>query len=272
MQKPEAGATLKKIRQRLGLRMRDVQEASQKIVESQQDESFFLSTPRLTQIENDPTVPSIHKLYALSVIYRITYGDLLRLYGIELDAASHHAALLPPLRLRESHLEVYDKEQVLTFPIRLDPSFDAHTTQSLSHLVEIWGEVPLGFFQRLQPMNYHYGFIGLGDYMMDPLIRPGAIVTIDTERDKIQPSEWRTEFDRPIYFVELHQGYRCAWCEMTRPNALTLVPYPLSPCQTETLAFPDKAEIVGQVIAVAMRLLPPAEKKITKGSRRRALP
>jgi hypothetical protein len=89
---------------------------------------------------------------------------------------------------------------------------------------------------------------------MYPLLRPGSFVQIDGQAARLQPSEWRTEFDRPIYFVELRDGYACAWCEL-RGSQLTLIPHPLSACSTRTLAHPGEAEIIGQVTAVAMRLV-----------------
>jgi hypothetical protein len=72
----------------------------------------------------------------------------------------------------------------------------------------------------------------------------------------MQASEWRTEFDRPIYFVELRDGYACSWCEV-RGSQLTLIPHPLSGCAIRQFAYPSEAEIVGQVTGVAMRLVPP---------------
>jgi hypothetical protein len=70
---------------------------------------------------------------------------------------------------------------------------------------------------------------------------------------RIQPSRWRTEFDRPIYFLELREGYACGWCEV-QGNELALLPHPLSPCNTRRFAFPGDAEIVGRVTGIAMRL------------------
>lgn len=66
---------------------------------------------------------------------------------------------------------------------------------------------------------------------------------------------WRTEFDRPIYFVELRDGYACSWCEL-QDGHLLLLPHPLSPRGVRRLAHGTEAEIVGQVTAVAMTLAP----------------
>lgn len=264
------GSALKQVREKLGIRMREVEEASRRIAEAKKNRNYTLSTPRLSQIENESSLPSIYKLYTLSVVYRISYQDLLQLYGINTDeTALRELAPRPTTRL--SRLEVYDKQTPLTFPVRLDPSFQVNRTQSLNRLVEIWGDIPLSFFQRIKPTSYQYGYVGFADRMMDPLIRPGSIVTIDTNRDKVQDMSWQNEFERPIYFVELRKGYRCSWCEMSR-DALTLVPYPLSPCRTQTFPYPDEAEIVGQVVGVAMRLLSPEGKNPLAASRRTGLP
>ncbi len=67
------------------------------------------------------------------------------------------------------------------------------------------------------------------DYTLYPLLRPGSFVQIDPRMRRIQPSRWRTEFDRPIYFLELRNGYACGWCEV-QGNELALLPHPLSPC------------------------------------------
>jgi hypothetical protein len=114
--------------------------------------------------------------------------------------------------------------------------------------------VPVTQIQRLNVRHCQYGYIGLQDYTMYPLLRPGSFVQIDNQQNRMTPSEWRTEFDRPIYFVELRDGYACSWCEL-RGSQLTLIPHPLSPCATRQLLHPDEAEIIGQVTAVAMRLV-----------------
>jgi hypothetical protein len=48
-----------------------------------------------------------------------------------------------------------------------------------------------------------YGVIGLTDFTMWPLIRPGSIVQIDGSQRKVLPIKWENEHERPIYFIEL---------------------------------------------------------------------
>jgi len=121
-------------------------------------------------------------------------------------------------------------------------------------MVEAWGEVPIGILQQLNFRKQRYGFIGLNDHTMEPLLRPGSFVQID-ERQKVPPpAMYRTEFDRPIWFLELRTAYLCSWCEF-RPGRITSIPHPLSGCRTQEFAFPQEVEIVGRVTAVAARLV-----------------
>jgi hypothetical protein len=99
------------------------------------------------------------------------------------------------------------------------------------------------------------GYIGLEDYTLHPLIRPGSLVQIDPRQRKISAEKWRTEFDRPIYFVELRDGYVCSWCRVDR-GQLIIIPHPQSPPQeVRRFDFPSQAEIVGRVTGVAMRIV-----------------
>ena len=89
--------------------------------------------------------------------------------------------------------------------------------------------------------------------MMEPLLRPGSLVLVDPARRQVRADGWRNEFERPIYFVEIREGYRCSWCSIEGRD-LILQPYPLSPCTPRVLRTPDEAEVVGEVTGVIMRM------------------
>ncbi|MFQ5738316.1 MAG: hypothetical protein ACE5JX_04845 [Acidobacteriota bacterium] len=245
---------LREIRNRLGISTRDVEKYSKKIAEAEGNEEFYISNAWLTQLENRQCTPSMHKLYSLSVIYRTSFSDLLLLFGVDLEKITKYQMLL---RLQKTHmftLEVYDRDRPVSFPVRFDPGFMAEQTALLSRLVEVWGEVPIALIQHLDIRRGKYGYIGLKDYMMYPLLRPGSFVQIDDRQTRVHVRPWRTEFDRPIYFVELRDGYACSWCELQQ-DKLTLLPHPLSPCTIRHFAYPTEAEVIGRVTAVAMRLV-----------------
>jgi transcriptional regulator with XRE-family HTH domain len=67
----DAGQKLKRARERLNLRYRDVEQASLRIAERRQTDEFAIALSRLSDIENKGTVPTIYRLYSLCVIYRL---------------------------------------------------------------------------------------------------------------------------------------------------------------------------------------------------------
>ena len=101
--------------------------------------------------------------------------------------------------------------------------------------------------------NGVYGFVGMADRTMYPIIRPGSIVQIDQNQRKISSIKWQNEHERPIYFIELRGEYICSWCEM-REGHLSAVPHPNSKCEVRRFSYPREAEIVGRVVGVTMRL------------------
>jgi hypothetical protein len=161
------------------------------------------------------------------------------------------------IQLSQTHLTqlaVYDEDVPVAFPVRFDPGFNVEMTNLLSRMIEIWGEVPISLIQHLDLRKSLYGYVGLTDHTLYPLLRPGSFVQIDDHQTKIQKPPWRTEFERPIYFIELRDGYACSWCEL-QGKELFLIPHPLSGCKIRRYAFPTDAEIVGRVTAVAMRIV-----------------
>jgi len=250
---PPPNEQLKHLRSRLGITTRDVAEFSQRIAEAEGNPEFQISNAWLTQIENSDSVPSIFKLYSLSAIYRMKFTDLLRLYGLDLQRLGLHQLAAPLPHTHLTTLEVYDADRTVSFPIRFDRSFDLDNTNLLSRMVELWGEVPIALIQHLDIRHSQYGYVGLEDYTLYPLLRPGSFVQIDSRVRKVQPLRRRTEFDRPIYFVELRDGYACSWCDLL-DDQLLLLPHPLSPCNVRKFKYGTDAEIVGQVTAVAMKL------------------
>lgn len=252
------GRYLKEVREKLNLGVREVQEASARIAQAEKNYEFYISAARLAQIENEDTLPGAFKLFSLCAIYGIGFIDLLRRFGLDPERTRYYQSLL---RLDVTHpiaAEIYGKDTTVTLPVRLDPSFRWDTTQLVNRLVEIWGEVPVAFLLQFNRRRHMYGYIGLGDFTLYPLIRPGSLVMIDDRRRRVLGQGWQSEFDRPIYFIELHNGYRCAWCQL-QGSRLTLLPHPMSSVAAESFNFPDEAEVVGQVVGIAMRLVPPGQ-------------
>ena len=253
-----AGEQLRELRLRLGMTTRDVTNLSAKIVNSEGSEEFRISNAWLSEIENSESIPGIHKLYSLSVIYHVKFGDLLQLYGVDVQKISKLQIEMPLPKTHVTPVEVFDETGTVTFPIRFDQTFDRTKTNLLSRMVEIWGEVPIAVIRHLDVRRSMYGYIGLEDRTLYPLLRPGSFVQIDPRVSNILPLKWQTDYERPIYFVELRDGYVCSWCEL-QGNQLLLVPHPSSGCAVRQFKYETEAEIVGRVTGLAMRIVVPEE-------------
>lgn len=251
------GEKLKSIRKDLGISARQVERYSRQIAEAEGNAKFYISNAWLSQIETAGPVPSVQKLYTLSVIYRINFVELLNLFGIDLDRIGLHQLELRLPKTNLARLEVYNEQRTIMFPVRLHNGFRLDKTTLLSRMVTIWGEVPIAVIRHLDIRHSLYGYIGLRDHAMDPLIPAGSFVQIDNRvREVLQSSSWRTELDRPVYFVKIPGGYACSWCEQ-KGNQLTLVPHPLSHSRLRHFAYAREAKIIGRVTGIAMRIVRP---------------
>ena len=249
------GEELKEIRTRLGITTREVEERSKKIAAQEKNTAFLISNSWLTQLETQSTaLPSVHKLFTLASIYHFSYAQLLLLYGVDVQKIAAYQVQMPGGKTTHLiHLEPTEAQPAIELPIRFDPGLSLSRTNLLSRMIEAWGQVPQELLRRLDLRHRLYGFIGLEDYTLYPLLRPGSFVQIDPEVRKPETGTFQSEFDRPIYFVDLRNEYACSWCEMFE-GKLLLVPHPLSPTNHRLFAFPNEAEIIGQVIGVAMRI------------------
>lgn len=251
---PGAGKKLKELRVRLGLTTRDVEAKSQQIADEKHNREYYLSHAWLTDIENGKFTPSIYKLYSLSAIFHHGFVELLSYFGLRIGDLNRDRASIgiPKTHLLDTAADV-DIEKV-TLPVEFKPEFELEKTNLLARVVEKWDEIPVGFLQHLDLRKSVYGYIGLEDYTLFPLIRPGSLVQIDASQRKISAEKWKTEFDRPIYFVELRNGYVCSWCQVDR-GQLIVIPHPHSRQDVRRFDYPSQAEIVGRVTGVTMRIV-----------------
>lgn len=132
-----AGEQLKDLRNKLGITTRDVEEFSKKIAQDEGNEDFYISNAWLTQVENTGSIPSIHKLFSLSVIYQANYNDLLSLFGIDLANTTKYQFMARLEKTRLANLPAAPANQGVTFPVRFDAGFTVERICCL--LVEVTG-------------------------------------------------------------------------------------------------------------------------------------
>ncbi|MGO9212052.1 MAG: helix-turn-helix domain-containing protein [Terriglobales bacterium] len=269
-----SGQRLRALREELGLTIRDVEAASGRIASRHGNEDFAISPSRLSDIETKGILPNVFRLYSLAVIYRRDLRELLGWYGIDLTETAADLALAEPPK---SHIaETLDSVIEVNVPVRLDPGFDLRRTANLGRMIERWGLVPLSYLSQFSGTKHIYGYIGSEDFTMYPALLPGSFIQVDESAHTVVEGDWRSEYERPIYFVELRDGYTACWCSL-KGDYIILQPHPLSPTPVRILKQSQEVEILGRVVGVAMRLdgwrpVPsreaPASGEATKGPRR----
>ena len=244
----QAGALLRKARERLGLTFRDVEQASFCLAAKRGRPEFIVRISRLADIENHGVVPNLHRLYALCIIYHLEFTEALSWFGLAPGEMYGEGGHFPGAR---THLAAPPIQARI--PVRLDPGFNPSRTDDFTRRVQSWGYLQPVLASREQ--KYWVGYIGLEDRTMDPLIRPGSLVLVDPARQEVRNSSWNNEFERPIFFLDTRTGYGCGWCQRDGEN-LILQPHPLSECPPRVYRWPAQAEVIGQVVGLGMFLAP----------------
>jgi transcriptional regulator with XRE-family HTH domain len=263
------GLRLRQARERLGLTYRDVERASFELAARRGRPELILHISRLADIENRGVIPGLHKLYTLAVVYHLSPLEIFRWYDVPIedcfpDGGAFHAP----------HTHLAAPPVSLKTPLRFDPAFDPKRTELLSRMVEQWGSLE-GVLTNGNA-RHRYGYIGLSDRRMVPILRPGSVVLVDVSVRRIEDDNWGNEYDRPMYFVELRDGYRCGWFHQDGTRLL-MQPHPLSRCVPEVWRLSEEADVVGRVVGVVTRLnepwnILPGESPAARGDSSRKAP
>ena len=246
-----AGRRLRDLRERLGLTLRSVEDGSGRLAVAFENLEFAIPPSRLSDIETKGVLPSLYRLQALAMIYRVTWDEILSWYGIDVTATSpKHDTQRPP----KTHLiQGKPAMQDVHLPLRFDPSLDFTRTANIGLFIQKWGVLPLTYLASFATDDYCYGFIGSKDFTMYPILPPGSFVQIDPSKTRVRKGMWKSDYDRPVYFLETREESLCGWCNI-REGKIILQPHPMSPCEVRIMRWPQEAEVIGQVVGAAVRL------------------
>jgi transcriptional regulator with XRE-family HTH domain len=246
------GQRLKTLRNGRNITVREVEHASRRIAEEKGDKRFCISNGWLAQLENGVSEPNIQKFFSLSVIYRVSYVDLLRLYDVDVDEREKYETIADPYLTR-----------LIVPNANAAPDSNEPDDTSL-----ITGDTHVSGNSNRTPHIIH-ARLGLTEFTMYPMIRPGAVLRIDTNQNKLIPGASPNEYERPIYFIELRGGYACGWCEL-QGNQLRLIPHPISPMSVQLFTYPREAEIIGRVVGYETACVD-VESELTVSARRKIM-
>src|SRR5215469_4925181 len=111
------GAKLKRLRESLGMTLRDVEKRSEEMALGKDNPYYALSRGWLADIENGVHVPGIFKLYALSAIYSRSWVYLNSLFSLRMSDLAKDQAIygVPRTRLLPKH---EDDPETVILPLR----------------------------------------------------------------------------------------------------------------------------------------------------------
>lgn len=246
------GKNLRRVREQLNLKYRDVAEASQRIATRHKNHEFAIGLSRLADIENKGTIPSLFRLYSLATIYGLDFSELMELYGVRLadmaaDATELELQITKPVSL------FLTGQETVSVPVNWASATDFKKSAFIGRQIKAWGQIPLQFLATSKQASHRYALVGTEDWTMYPFIPPGSFVQIDENRRRIASTGWDNEFSRPIYFLELRHGYRFGWCTESA-GTLIVQAHSSTSIPAQVLRHPGEVEVLGQVVAVAMRL------------------
>ena len=237
------GGKLRAARVSWQLTLREVEERSLRLAQEWGNPAYGISASWLDRIEREDRGLSAAKLVVLAFVYGFTSEQLLALCSPVNSGASQLEQVSSPnatLLLKEGRLEEYAKfwmpDTLVTEPPPEQTTLLPSEEGSL-------------------PVHFRRGIIGRQDRTLEPMIRAGSFVLIDTRKRAIASrKEWNHEFDRPIYFLITRTGYVSGFCELDKQSEwLTLVPHPLSYETNKRWRYRKEIEVIGTVASVFMR-------------------
>ena len=252
---PEAGLghLVRSSRTNMGLSLREASTVTRRVADLLEDERYVISQSSLSDYEALDTPPRhFHKAISLCIVCGLQFHLFLRTIGIIFEDAGResmpdHFVSRSPLRDFPSVRGENDKVDVDGF---------------LEMLPRECGGIP--FFLR----NSIEGITGLsGAYLNDfvwiggeqnalhPYLTGGLLVLVN--RRKRRPIYFRSKplWQQPIYVIEKRDGtYLCACCGIEN-GTLVVHPHSSRFYRLIQLRYHHDAEVLGQIVAIARRVL-----------------
>ena len=179
---PDAGRRLRAERERLRLSTRDVERMSQAIALKRNDSDYYISHTWVADVEAGKFKPKLYKLHSLSLIYQRSLDEILGFFGLDVRQIGQEQGLVDLPRTCLVPSPAINANGTITAPLGLRDNVGLEQTNLVSRMFERWGEVPIGLLQKTDWRTSLYGYIGLEDYTLYPIIRPGSLVQIDSVR------------------------------------------------------------------------------------------
>ena len=250
-QESRLSAFLRNTRNKMDLSLHEASATSARIADLLGDGRYFISVSSLSDYEVLNTPPRhFHKSITLCVLYGLQFRRFLRVSGIsdrDVGAESMPEHLTPD-------------SSVFHHPSDDDQASD--NGRFVDELVRRCEEIP--FFMRRSVATLsglpdvsleNFYWIGGEANPLHPYLRNGLLMVVNPRRKK--PFHFRSQAlcQQPLYVLLKRDGsYMCACCSL-EGNTLVIHPYPQRFYRPTQFRDHEDAEVVGQIVAIARKLL-----------------
>lgn len=248
--KMESRKRIRALREERSVKPSDIERITRSIADKRENPDFYVSHSTLADIESG-SVPSIHKLYSLSLALEVSLNELLSVFGIDV--------VPPPTAMIESRSEGsplrFLSQPSFRFQLNFDTQMDPGETALLNVQARNLASLLPARRGPFDPTRFRYALIGSKDDSMADVLPPRSLVEIDTSQKTIETFAWRTLRERPMYLVWHPQGHSCCWCQM-EGKELSLIPHPVSQQRVRRFKMPNEATVIGRVTSAWLFLEP----------------
>ena len=245
------GQLLNRTRRRTNLSVREAAQMSLTIAEVLQDDRYTISPSSLSDYELHNTPPrDFHKVITLCSIYGLQFESVMKRIGV--DVADAGTESMPERYLSRAEPPVAAKSA----------DADIVPTGFLGKLLEECQEIPfflrhsLGYFSSSAHVSLDdFFWVGGDDDPLHPYLAKGLLAIVNRRRKTPFHFVSKPFWQQPIYIVLTRDGMHLAACCGVENGKLVLHPYARDFHSTAEFRNHQDAEVVGQIDAIARRLL-----------------
>ena len=244
-----AAYPIRNARQRAGLSLRQASEMSREVARALEDRRYFASPGSLSEYEATSTPPRhIHKLFTLSILYSLRFGELLDWFGRTHDETG--LAAIPAEWMSQVRKSPPEETNLIKQGKRPSDGF-------LGKALERLGELPL-FLRESFPFLSGLDDLSLRDLYwvgghretIHPLLNGALFVILDRRRRRPRIFPRKGAWEQPLYLLRKRDGsYLMASCGM-EDGAIVLHPYTDEFVPQERLRKTADAEVIGEIATV----------------------
>jgi len=154
------------------------------------NQEFVVLISRLSDIENQGTIPSIYRVYSLCCIYRLDLNDVAAVDGVPVESIPADAS---GCRSKKRMASTQSRRRHDGDDSAGAGSGDRSETDIFRQRTgAAMGKLPLALLSGVDVSRFRYGFVGTEDWSMYPYVPPGSLLVVDDSKRRIQSAGWRS--------------------------------------------------------------------------------